>query len=290
MVHRLNVRLVIVALTLCVALSQAASAQFGMLKRLKNSISPDSAAKVEQVKQDSIALAAKRAVGDTTPLERSKFARAVTAAGNASDKFEQVTGVSAKDAALAASGVGAAGLVAKKMGVDPVSLGTKALQQRAQAKAAGVGSTIPGMPAMPGIPGMPNVADLMKMQQTAAVQVNSATKPLAGHSPATGGVAGFTDADARALAAFQTEMMEVATAASAGDLVAQARLERWQMTILKYQPEIEKLSVSAGAGDMAAVQRLQAIQLDIVKEWVGTAAVKAKVTKPAVKAAAKAKP
>jgi hypothetical protein len=244
---RSPVRFVIGTLILLAVTPPAANAQFGMLKKLKNSISPDSAAKLENAKNDSIALAAKLAVGDTTPLGRSKFSRVVSAAGAASEKFEAVTGVSAKDAALAATGVGATNIIAKKMGVDPMSLGTKAFNLREQ----GSGQVVPGNPA--GHPWM-----------------------------------GFTEADARAIAAFQQEMMQVAMAASGGDLAAQARLERWQAIAVKYEPEIEKLSVAASGGDMTAVQRLQVIQIDIIKEWANTGTLKSvKPVKPMTKAAAK---
>src|SRR5688572_7794706 len=87
---------VVMAAMLLAAWPTDAHAQFGRLKQLKNAISPDSAAKAESAVKDSIALAAKLAAGDTTPLQRSKFSRAVSAAGAASEKFEQVTGVSAK--------------------------------------------------------------------------------------------------------------------------------------------------------------------------------------------------
>ena len=283
-------RLVTIALLLAVT-PQVASAQFGALKRLKNAVSPDSAAKVEAATQDSIALAAKLAAGDTTPLQRSKFSRAVSAAGAASEKFEQVTGVSAKDAALAATGVGATGIIAKKMGVDPMSLGKSALnlrQQGAQAKAAGMAG-IPGMSGMPSIPGMPNMADLMKMQQTATSQLQNAPKLRAGDAVMGNAMLGFTEADARALAAFQQDMMQVAMAASAGDLAAQARLESWEAIANKYQPEIEKLSLTAGAGDFAAVQRLQAIQVAIIKEWVNTSSKSPKPAR-AIKTIKAAKP
>ena len=291
MAHHMNARSVIGTLILLAVTPLAANAQFGMLKKLKNSISPDSAAKIENAKNDSIALAAKLAVGDTTPLERSKFSRAVSAAGKASEKFEEVTGVSAKDAALAVSGVGATNLVAKKMGVDPVSLGAKALNLRQQ-RAAGRAAGIPGMSGtgMPSIPGMPNVADLMKMRSAASssVQLQGVPKSRAGGQLTGNPMLGFTEADAQAIAAFQQEMMQVAMAASGGDAAAQARLERWQAIALKYQPEIEKLSLSGGAGDMAAIQRLQVIQIEIIKEWVNTSSSKSvklnKVVKP-IKAA-----
>jgi hypothetical protein len=265
----------------------AANAQFGMLKKLKNSISPDSAAKVEAAKQDSIALAAKVAAGDTTPPGRSKFSRVVSAAGAASEKFEAVTGVSAKDAALAATGVGATNIIAKKMGVDPMSLGSKALNMRQQGMSNRAAS-----PAMggTGIPGMPNMAEFAKMQQAASARMPNSPTPRGGNEVMVGNpmMGGFTEADARAIAVFQQEMMQVAMAASGGDLAAQARLERWQALALEYEPEIEKLSISASGGDMAAVRRLQVIQIDIIKEWANTGSVKSlKTTKSAAKATAK---
>jgi hypothetical protein len=286
---------VAVAVLLAV-MPQAASAQFGALRRLKNAISPDSAAKVEAAKEDSIALAAKVAAGDTTPLQRSKFSRAVSAAGAASDKFEAVTGVSTKDAALAATGVGASGLIAKKMGVDPMSLGKQALnlrQQGAQANASGIAGMprMPGMSGTPSIPGMPNMADLLKMQQAATSQLQNLPKARAGGELTTGNpMLGLTEADARALAAFQQEMMQVAMAASGGDLAAQARLQSWEAIALKYQPEIEKLSISAGAGDFAAVQKLQAIQVNIIKEWANTGSAQSAKVNKAIKAVKATKP
>jgi hypothetical protein len=285
MAHRINARAMIGTLILVAVTPLVANAQFGMLKKLKNSISPDSAAKVESAKQDSIALAAKVAVGDTTPLGRSKFSRVVSAAGAASDKFEAVTGVSTKDAALAATGVGASGLIAKKMGVDPMSLGAKALNMRQQnvtGKTAGLG----GSAGMSGIPGMPNMADLMKMRQGAgAVQLQGAPTPRSGATVPTGyPMAEFTEADAKAIAAFQQEMMQVAMAASNGDLAAKARLERWQAIALKYEPEIQRLSISGSNGDMAAIQRLQVIQIEIIKQWANTGTSKSvKLSKPATK-------
>jgi hypothetical protein len=82
------------------------------------------------------------------------------------------------------------------------------------------------------------------------------------------GLTGFTAADAQAMAAFQQQMMQVAMAASAGDVSAQARLERWQAIALTHQAEIERLSLSAG--DVAAMQRLQTIQLQMLREWSST--------------------
>ena len=286
MARHMNARSVFGTVILLAAMPLAANAQFGMLKKLKNSISPDSAAKIENAKNDSIALAAKLAAGDTTPLERSKFSRALSAAGKASEKFEEVTGVSAKDAALAVTGVSATNLVAKKMGVDPMSLGTKAMSMRNQSVAGRAG--MPGMPSAgtSGIPGMPNMAELMKMQSAAAqqsVQLQGAPKARSGQVISGNAMTGFTEADAQALAAFQQEMMQVAMAASGGDLAAQARLERWQAIALKYEPEIEKLTLAGSGGDMAAIQRLQVIQVEIIKEWANTGSSKARLTPKSVK-------
>jgi hypothetical protein len=294
MSHRSNARFVIGTLILLSVSPLAANAQFGMLKKLKNSISPDSAAKIEAAKEDSIALAAKLAAGDTTPLGRSKFSRVVSAAGAASEKFEAVTGVSAKDAALAATGVGATNIIAKKMGVDPMSLGTKALNLRQQGTAnrAASGAGNPGMSGMVGIPGMPNMAEFAKMQQASSARMQRSPAPSGGGQAMPANAwGGFTEADAQAIAAFQQEMMQVALAASNGDLAAQARLERWQAIALKYEPEIEKLSLAASGGDMASVQRLQVIQVDIIKEWANTGTVKPlKPVKPVKTTKAPAKP
>jgi hypothetical protein len=301
MSHRSQFRSVVGTLMLLTVTPLAANAQFGMLKKLKNSISPDSAAKLENAKNDSIALAAKLAAGDTTPLGRSKFSRVVSAAGAASEKFEAVTGVSAKDAALAATGVGATNLIAKKMGVDPMSLGTKAMSMRQQGmanRAASDGGVSGNPGGMVGIPGMPNMAELMKMRQgAAAVQLqgaqasrSNATMPAGSTAPTGYPLSGYTEADARAIAAFQQEMMQVAMAASNGDVAAQARLERWQAIAVKYEPEIQKLSIAGSAGDMAAIQRLQVIQIEIIKEWANTGSTKSVKPLKATTTKAAAKP
>ena len=94
-------------------------------------------------------------------------------------------------------------------------------------------------------------------------------------------MAGFTQADAEALVAFQQEMMQVAMAASAGDAAAQKRLEAWQAVTLKHESEIQKLSLAAQGGDLAAMQKLQMMQFTIMKEWAGTASPKSKVLKAA---------
>ncbi len=283
--------LAIAILLLLTAVPDTADAQFGRLKKLKNAISPDSAAKAEAVKADSVAIAAKLAVGDTTPLQRSRFSRAVTASRAGAEKFEKVTGVSAKDAALAASGVGATGLVAKKLGVDPnailakklgvdpTSIGAnaieKALEKRSLSKAgimesalkkaggAGLQSKVANAAAGAGmVQGLPDMAELVKMQQAALKNAAKQSGDLKGLS-----VPGFSEADVRALAVFQQEMMQVAMAAAGGNAAAQARLNRWEGISLKYQPEMLRISQSAGPGDLKALQRLQEIQFLMLKEW-----------------------
>ena len=314
--------LAIAILLLLTAVPETADAQFGRLKKLKNAVNPDSATKAEAAKADSIAIAAKLAVGDTTPIPRSRFSRAVTASRAGAEKFEQVTGVSAKDAALAASGVGATGLVAKKLGVDPkailakklgvdpTSIGTnaieKALEQRSLSKAgikasimegalnkvggaglqskagikasimegalnkvggAGMQSKLGNVAAGAGmVQGLPDMAELVKMQQ--AAMKNAAKQSGAGLKGQS--VMGFSEADVRALAVFQQEMMQVAMAAAGGNAAAQARLNRWEGIALKYQPEMERISRSAGPGDLKALQRLQEIQFLMLKEWAAT--------------------
>ena len=287
--------LAIAILLLLTAVPETADAQFGRLKKLKSAVSPDSAEKAEAAKADSIAIAAKLAVGDTTPIPRSRFSRAVAASRAGAEKFEKVTGVSAKDAALAASGVGATGLVAKKLGVDPqailakklgvdpTSIGAnaieKALEKRSLSKAgimegalkkaggAGLQSKLGNAAAGAGmVQGLPDMAELVKMQQAALKNAaKQSGAQLKGQS-----VMGFNEADVRAMAVFQQEMMQVAMAAAGGNAAAQARLNRWEGIALKYQPEMLRLSQAAGPGDLKALQRLQEIQFLMLKEWAGT--------------------
>lgn len=287
-------RLVVAAALLAVS-PQVASAQFGALKRLRQRINPDSAAKAQAAVQDSVALAARfaarLAAGDTTPLvvQRSRFARAVSAAGAASGKFEQVTGVSVGNAALAATGVGAGGLVAKKLGVDPMGLGARALGRSAAQRAqAGLGVALPGVPGMPTVAGvaasmsggMLNGGALTRLQQQAAAQLRGAPRSAAVRPMPGVPLAGFTEADAQALVAFQQEMVRVAMAASGGDAAAQAQLQRWQGITLKYQPEIERLAVAASGGDVTAMQRLQVVQVTLMREWANTSSAAAKLPRP----------
>jgi hypothetical protein len=258
-----------------------AQAQFGMLKKLKNAVSqPDSSARAK----DSLAQIAAGVSPDSVKIGKGLLSRGMTAAGDVSDKMEKATGISAKDAALAATGVGASGLLAKKMGVDPMSLGKAAIasaKQAGQQKAMNATAGLVGLPKGPSIPGMPDMARLQAMQGAAGMMQGAMAKASAARmkSAAAGngatmmggaGIAGFTQADADALAAFQLEMMQVAMAASAGDVSAKARLDAWQALTLKHQPEIEKLSLQAQGGDMAAIQKLQMMQFTIIREWAST--------------------
>ena len=77
---------------------------------------------------------------------------------------------------------------------------------------------------------------------------------------------------ARAFAAFQQELIEVAIAADGGDGAAQARLESWTSMAKQRVSEIATLATATSAGDLAAIQRLQVIQADLMKEWVNAAA------------------
>jgi hypothetical protein len=280
------------ALTLVALTPWPAQAQFGMLKKLKNAVSaPDSSARAK----DSLAQIAAGVSPDSVKIGKGLLARGMSAAGEVSDKMEKTTGISAKDAALAATGVGAGGLLAKKLGVDPMSLGKQAIanaklkgQQQAMQAAtgatglnnvSGLGATAKGML---GMSGMPSAAQLQQMQsaikQAGSARVKTGAQSNAGAIMGAG-LAGFTQADAEALVAFQQEMMQVAMAASAGDASAQARLDAWQALSLKHEGEIQKLSIAAQAGDMGAIQKLQAMQFTIMKEWAHTAGTKEKVKK-----------
>lgn len=255
-----------VAGALLVAVSpSAASAQMGMLKKLKKAVTaPDSSARAK----DSLAQIAAGVLPESVKVNKGNLLqRGGSVVSTASGALEATTGISAKDAALAATGVGASNLIAKKMGMDPTSIGKAALtnakmnaQQRAMQKAAGGAGSM-------GIGGLGAVGGGL------AVQAPNAAA-MAG-MPGTG----FSQADAEALAAFQQEMMTVAMAASSGDERAKARLDAWQALALKHQPEIERLSLTAGAGDMAAVQKLQQIQLTLIREWASTGSTKHKLPK-----------
>jgi hypothetical protein len=266
-------RWVVAAALLVAVLPTPASAQFGMLKKLKKAASgPDSAARAT----DSLAQIAAGVKPESVKVNKgSLFARGASAVSTANGALESATGISAKDAALAATGVGAGNLLAKKMGVDPMSLGKTAMK-----KATGASGLASGIA---GLAGMPDAASIQAMQQSMATASVARAKAGKGAGAAAmvgvPGMAGFTQADAEALVAFQQEMMQVAMLASTGDEAAKSRLEAWQALTLKHQGEIEKLSLSAGAGDLAAMQKLQQMQFTIMKEWASTAGPKLKVPK-----------
>jgi hypothetical protein len=222
-----------------------AQAQFGALKRLKNKMgAPDSAARAK----DSLEQIAKGVSPDSVKIGKGLLARGVSAAKKANDKLEETTGISAKDAALAATGVGATNLMAKKLGVDPVSLGSQMMNSGKlganRRKISGGNVELNKMGTIRGIPGA-------------------------------------TEADVQAYVAFQQEMMQVAMAASAGDATAQSRLNAWQALALKHEGEIQRLSLAAQGGDVSAIQKLQLLQFRLMREWANTGSTKVKVPRVA---------
>ena len=269
-----------VAAVLLAATPWPVQAQFGMLKKLKAKVSaPDSAARAK----DSLEQIAKGVSPDSVKIGKGLLARGASAAASASNKLEETTGISAKDAALAATGIGATGLIAKKMGVDPMSMGANMMnnaKMSAKQKAMGAAS---GVNAVGAIPGMPDAATLQgmqaKMMQAGMARgVGKASAGATGKMPAAAmGVPGFTEADAQAIVAFQQEMMQVAMAASTGDVAAKARLDAWQALALKHEGEIQKLSLQAQGGDVAAMQKLQMVQLTMMKEFASTGSTKSKL-------------
>jgi hypothetical protein len=272
----------LVAGAMIVALSPSNShAQFGRLKKLKEKFSaPDSAARAKDsleqiaagVKPESVK------VGGKSILQ--KGAAIVSTANGA---LESTTGLSVKDAALAATGIGATSLMAKKLGFDPMSFGAQALansklsaQQRMMQKATGGltgGSGLSGMASA----GM-NAAQIQAMQRAATANAaasrsnrTAAANAMAGNAA----MAGYSQADIDAILAFQQEMTRLSVAASAGDASARVRLAEWEALVLRYNPEAQRLSMAASAGDMDAVQKLQRLQFDMMREWTRTGSVKA---------------
>lgn len=255
-----------------------AHAQFGRLKKLKDKLgAPDSAARAK----DSLAQIAAGVKPESVKVGKSFLQRSAAVVSSANGAIESATGISAKDAALAASGVGAGNLLAKKFGVDPMSIGAQAIanaklnaQQRAMQKATGAA----GLSGAAGMGGMDG-AQLQAMQR--AAMGNAAASGHANSAAMAGAAAmgGITQADADALMLFQQEMMQLSMAASAGDPKAKARLESWEAIALKYQAEMQQLSIAASAGDMAAAQRMQRRQFDLIKEWTNAGGGRAKLLK-----------
>jgi len=260
-----------------------AHAQLGRFKKLKEKFSaPDSAARAK----DSLAQIAAGVKPESVKVGRSFLQKSASVVSTANGALESATGMSMKDAALMASGVGAGNLVARKMGLDPMSIGQQAManakmsaQQRAAQKVGGVGlAGTAGAPGMAGYPSM-DAAQIQAMQKSAMAnaavggRANSAAMANAYAS------AGYSQADIDALMQFQQQMMQLSMAASAGDAKAKARLESWEVVALKYQTEMQKLSLAAGTGDMAAVQRMQRMQFDMIKEWNAGGIASAKLPK-----------
>ena len=263
----------LVAGAMIVALSpSAAHAQFGRLKKLKEKFSaPDSAARAK----DSLEQIAAGVKPESVKVGKSALQKGAAIVSSANGALESATGISAKDAALAATGIGAGNLISKKLGLDPMSIGAQALanakmsaQQRAMQKATGGKVGAPGLSGMAGA-GM-NAAQMQAMQRAAmsnATSANANRAAMANAMAAQGAAAGYTQADVDALLAFQQEMSQLSIAASSGDAAATARLQAWETLALRYQPEAQRLSVAAGGGDMAALQKLQRLQFDMIKEW-----------------------
>jgi hypothetical protein len=257
------VGMIVLAASGLVLVPATAQPQLGMLKKLKNKVSaPDSAARAK----DSLAQIAAGVKPESVKVEKKGLlARGAAVVSTANGALESATGISAKDAALAATGIGASNLLAKKLGVDPMSIGAQALanakmtaQQRAMQKAAGGAMGSAGM-------GM-NGVSMQAMQREA--MANAARARMAPGASVDPAAMGISQADAEALAAFQQEMMQLSMSASAGDVGARARLEAWQALALRYQPELQRLSLAAGSGDATAAQRMQQLEFDMIREWV----------------------
>ena len=256
-------------------------AQFGRIKKLKEKFSaPDSAARAK----DSLAQIAAGVKPESVKVGKSFLQKTGSVVSSANGALESATGLSAKDAALAATGIGASNLMAKKLGLDPMSIGQQAIanakmsaQQRAMQKSAGkVG--MPGGSGMSAMGGM-TPAQMQAMQQSAMANAGVGERANSAAMANAYASAGYSQEDIDALTAFQQEMMQLSMAASSGDARAKARLEAWQVLVTKYQPEMQKLSVAAGSGDAAAVQRIQRLQFDLIKEWNAGGVTRAKAAK-----------
>jgi hypothetical protein len=252
-----------------------AQAQLGRLKKLKEKFSaPDSAARAK----DSLAQIAAGVAPESVKVGKSFLQKTAGVVSSANGALESATGISAKDAALAASGIGASNLLAKKLGLDPMSIGQQALanakmtaQQRAMQKTA-------GKVGMPGAGGM-DAAQMQAMQQSAMANATAGARANSAAMANAYATAGYTQADIDALTTFQQEMMQLSMAASAGDATAKARLESWEVLAMKYQTEMQKLALAAGAGDASAAQKMQRMQFDLIKEWNASGSARAKLPK-----------
>jgi hypothetical protein len=280
------------AILLAAAAAAPANAQFGALKRLKelkDAVSgPDSAARVKDSLAKISVANGEVVAPDSAKAGQSLFSRATSAAGKASDKFEKVTGVSAKDAALAATGAGVAGLAAKKLGVDPMSLAGNAvgkMNASAQKKAMQAQGAVPGMPggsAMQALQGAPSGQAMQAMQGMQAMQLQAQAQALKSMTaPNVGNAALLAGApDAQIMLAFQQEMMQAAMAATSGDAAARARLDAWTVLTNRFELQAAPLMTAAGNGDVAAMSKLQGMQTALMREWMNAGAPRAKASKP----------
>jgi hypothetical protein len=271
----------LVAGAMIVALSPSnADAQFGRLKRLKEKFSaPDSAARAK----DSLEQIAAGVKPESVKIGRSMLQKGAAIVSTANGALESTTGLSVKDAALAATGIGASSLMAKKLGFDPMSFGAQALansklsaQQRMMQKATGgvSGGSGPSGMASAGM----NAAQIQAMQRAATANAATSRGNRAAAANAMAGnaaMAGYSQADIDAILAFQQEMTQLSVAASAGDASARVRLAEWEAVVLRHNPEAQRLSMAASAGDMDAVQKLQRLQFDMMREWTRTGSLKA---------------
>lgn len=278
MIRNARATVLLTAITLS-AITGTADAQLGGLKKLRNALShPDTS-----VSKDTAAHAAGSATDSARP-RGSFLSRAAAVASQASDKFEKTTGVSAKDAALAASGVGVAGLVAKRAGIpDAGSVVGNALKNAPGSNSGGgVGNVVSGLmsKAMGGGAGSAMTgaigggAGLTGRSMTSGIPGNmfgGATLSSAGVVP---------QANVAAMLAFQQAMMQTAIAASAGDATAQAQLDAWQKLTLKYGAGAERLVAAFERGDMSAGRKLQELQVSMMDEWVAIAKLNVKAVKP----------
>jgi hypothetical protein len=267
------VRWIVAGAMIATLAPSTAHAQFGRLKKLKEKFSaPDSSARAK----DSLEQIAAGVKPESVKVGRSLLQKGAAIVSSANGALESTTGLSAKDAALAATGIGAGSLMAKKFGFDPMSLGAQAIansklsaQQRAMQKVGGGG--LSGM-ATSGMAGAMNAAQIQAMQRAAMANAGSARASAMVGSTA---IPGYSQADIDAIMAFQQEMSQLSIAASGGDATARARLEAWQGFALKYQTEAQQLSIAASAGDTNAAQKLQRLELDMIREWTKSGHVKA---------------
>ncbi|MEO7104658.1 MAG: hypothetical protein ABI311_14755 [Gemmatimonadaceae bacterium] len=247
---------------------------------------PDSAAVADSLARlkaaaavaDSAAAAQVVAVPEPPQEKRSFFRRAASKAKQASEKMESVTGISAKDAALAATGVGAAGIVARKMGVDPSAAIGNAIGSATQKSAMnGAASMVPGIPGAPA--GGSTGAAMQSMQSMQGLRATSAMQQLAVPNMAQA-AAMVGGEDAQVMMQFQQEMIQVTMAATSGDVSARAKLDAWQKMSDKFEVDASALTAAAAGGDAAGYVKLQRMQTQVMRDWLKKYARKPVGAKP----------